>query len=139
MDLALRWLGSLLMALQEAWRLLRVKDGKPHTLFHGHHGSRQLVQDKILRAVEREVWNPGKRGKGIPPFLSGWHVLLDKAECEEYLNRFKDCTDIVVSRVLVACCRDKPRATSNVKLARYMQIDSLDWAEALEASGKSSL
>jgi len=126
------------MLMQEAWRLLRVKNGLPHTLFHGFHGSRSLLQDKVLRAVEREVWNPGKKGKA-PGFTSGWHVLLDKHECEEYLKRFTAKDDIVVARVLVACTYPKPRATSNVRLARYMKIDSLDWAKALESSGKGTL
>lgn len=115
--------------------MLRVKHGRPHTLFHGFHGSRELVQDKTLRAVERDVWNPGKRSTGVPPFLSGWHVLFDKGECEEYLKRFTAKDDIVVTRVLVAGTRPKPRATSNVHLARYMMVDSLDWANTLEANG----
>lgn len=97
------------------------------------------VQDKLLRAVERDVWNPGKRGRGTPPFTSGWHVLTDKGECESYLGRFTNKDDIVVVRVLVANRRPKPRATSNVQLARYMKIDSLDWAKALETSGKALL
>jgi len=127
------------MILQEAWRLLRVKDGRPHTLFHGFHGSRALVQDKVLAAVERDVWNPGKRSRGTPSFLSGWHVIFDKGDCEEYLGRFTNCHDIVVTRVLVACCRPKPRATSRVHLAKFLKIDSLDWAKALEACGKGNL
>jgi hypothetical protein len=123
------------MLREEAWRLLRVKNGKPHTLFHGFHGSRELVQDKMLRAVERHVWNPGKKGKS-PGFRSGWHVLPTKQECEDYLTRFTAKDDIVVCRVWVASIRKKPR--SIVNLARYMLIDSLDWAKALESSGKST-
>lgn len=119
------------LIMKEAWRLLRVKNGQPHTLFHGFHGSRQLVQDKTLRAVERQVWNPGKRGKG-PGFISGWHVIADKSECEDYLLRFTSDDDMVVCRVTAGVLSDKPRATSNVQLARYMRIDSFDWAKALE-------
>jgi hypothetical protein len=119
------------MKLQEAWRLLRVKDGEPHTLFHGFHGSRKLVRDKLLKAVQRDVWNPGKRGRGIPPFTSGWHVLLDREECEAYLDRFTNKDDIVLCRVWVTGLRDKPRATSSVKLANHMKIKSIDWAKVL--------
>jgi hypothetical protein len=126
------------MLAEEAWRLLRVKNGKPHTLFHGFHGSRELVQDKMLRAVERQVWNPGKKGNG-PGFTSGWHVIADKGECEEYLTRFTAKDDIVVCRVIVWEAKPKPRATSNVQLARFMRIDSLDWAKAVESSGKGYL
>ena len=56
--------------LVEAYRLLRVKDGQPHTHFHGYNGSRKLPQDKLLPAEEKQVWNPGKKGKS-PGFVSG--------------------------------------------------------------------
>ena len=116
------------MILKPAWRLLRVKNANPWTLFHGFHGSRQLPYDKELRAVESQVWNPGKKEKG-PGFISGWHVILDRDECNEYLKRFTDKTDLVVAKVHVANLRPKPRATSNVHLARYMKIDAFDWAK----------
>lgn len=122
------------MRFAEAYRLLRVKDGKPHTLFHGFHGSRCLPQDKVLRAVERPVRNPGK--KDGPTFISGWHVLPTKGECVDYLKRFKDTADIVVCRVLIAIPREKPR--SKVTLTRYMKIDSLDWATALQEHGHAA-
>jgi hypothetical protein len=120
------------MVLREAYRLLRVKDGKPCTLFHGFHGSRVLTQDKLLKAVEHHVWNPGKKGKS-PGFVSGWHVLPTKQECVDYLERFTAKDDIVVCRVLIAVSREKPR--SKVYLARYMKIDSFDWAIALQEYG----
>jgi len=120
------------MIWTEAYRLLRVKDNQPHTLFHGFHGSRKLTQDKTLRAVERHVYNPGKRGKS-PGFLSGWHVLPTKEQCVSYLERFTAKDDIVVCRVMVAMPRYKPR--SKVFLVRYMKIDSLDWGTALQEYG----
>jgi len=116
----------------EGYRLLRVKDGQPHTLFHGHHGSRKLRQDKRLRAVEKQAWNPGKRGKSAG-FISGWHVLPTKAACVDYLKRFTAKDDIVVCRVTLAVPRYKPR--SKVFLARYIKIDAVDWAIALEEYG----
>ena len=118
--------------MREAWRLLRVKDGRPHTLFHGYRGSRWLPQDKWLRAVEKQVWNPGKKGKS-PGFISGWHVLPTKRECVEYLERFTAKDDIVVCRVEVRVPREKPR--SKVTLVGHMKIDSLDWATALQEYG----
>jgi len=77
------------------------------------------------------VRNPGK--KTGEPFISGWHVLPTKGECVEYLKRFTAKDDVVVCRVTIAVPRDKPR--SKVKLARYMKIDSLDWATALQEHG----
>jgi hypothetical protein len=118
--------------LTEAYRLLRVKDGQPHTLFHGHCGHRKLPQDKLLAAEEKQVWNPGKKGKS-PGFISGWHVLPTKGECVDYLTRFKNKEDLVVCRVFVSVSRPKPRSV--VTLARYMQIESTDWATALQEYG----
>jgi hypothetical protein len=102
--------------MTSAYRLLRVKDGQPHTLFHGHCGSR----------------NPGKKGKS-PGFTSGWHVLPTKEQCVDYLGRFKDTSDIVVCRVTINRVREKPR--SKVFLSKYMKIDSYDWAIALQEHG----
>ena len=118
------------MIWMESYRLLRVKDKQPHTLFHGYHGSRKLPQDKKLRAVERPVCNPGKKTN---QFISGWHVLPTKEQCVKYLDRFTAKDDIVVCRVTVACPRYKPR--SKVFLARYIKIDSLDWGTALQEHG----
>ncbi len=115
------------MKMIPAYRLLRVKRANPWTLFHKFHGSRQLPYNKELRAIEEQVWNPGKKEKG-PGFISGWHVILDRDECVEYLQRFTDKSDIVIVKVHVARLRPKPRATSNVHLARYMKIDVWDWA-----------
>lgn len=120
------------MKMTSAYRLLRVKDGQPHTLFHGHCGSRKLPQDKLLEAVEKHVWNPGKKGKS-PGFTSGWHVLPTKEQCVDYLGRFKDTSDIVVCRVTINRVREKPR--SKVFLSKYMKIDSYDWAIALQEHG----
>lgn len=119
------------MMMRPAWRILRVKDRKPHTLFHGFHGSRCLPQDRVLRAVERPVRNPGKpNGR---EFISGWHILPTKEECVEYLKRFKDHSDLVVCRVFIGVPREKPG--SKVYLSRYLKIDSLDWATALQEHG----
>lgn len=116
----------------EAYRLLRVKDGKPYTLFHGNYGSRLLKQDVVLTAEKKHVWNPGKKGKS-PGFTSGWHVLSAKHLVEDYIRRFKDHSDLVICRVFVDEFRNKPR--SDVKLARQMLIQSEDWATALQEHG----
>lgn len=114
-----------------AWRLLRVRDGQPCTLFHGWQGSRTLPMDYVLTAERKDVRNPGKK-KG-PTFLSGWHVLMSKEECVEYLKRFKAKDDIVVCRVDVHGLRPKPR--SKVTLAREMRIWEADWEAALYERG----
>lgn len=115
------------MRLRPHFRLLRVgPNGEPRTLFHSFHGSRTLAQDKMLRAVEETVQNPGS---GTNTFLSGWHVLSTWKECDKYLERFTHDDDIVIARVWAACLRPKPRARGNIQLARYMKIRSVEWAE----------
>ena len=114
-----------------AWRLLRVRNGEPCTLFHGWQGSRTLPMDYALKAEVKDVRNPGK--KEGPTFLSGWHVLMSKQGCVEYLKRFKAKDDIVVCRVDVAGLRTKPR--SSVTLAQVMKINQADWEAALYEHG----
>lgn len=114
-----------------AWRLLRVRNGEPCTLFHGWQGTRTLPLDLELTAEVKDVRNPGK--KTGPTFESGWHVLMSKEACVEYLKRFKAKDDIVVCRVDVAGIRQKPR--SKVILARKMLIWEADWEAALYESG----
>jgi hypothetical protein len=104
-----------------------VRKGQPCTLFHGYLGTRTLPLGHILVAEEKEVRNPGKK-KG-PTFRSGWHILLSKEECVEYLKRFKAKDDIVVCRVEVSGMRQKPR--SKVTLAHTMCIRKEDWEAAL--------
>ena len=117
--------------MSPAWRLLRVRDGKPCTLFHGYRGSRTLPVNRILVAEEKQVRNPGKK-KG-PTYTSGWHVLPSKKACTEYLTRFKAKDDIVVCRVEVFGVRQKPR--SKVDLASGMCIREEDWEAALWENG----
>lgn len=117
--------------MSPAWRLLRVRNGEPCTLFHGYRGSRTLPLNQILVAEEKDVRNPGKK-KG-PTFRSGWHVLMSKQECDEYLKRFKAKDDIVVCRVSVSGLREKPR--SKVTLAHLMCILEEDWEAALYERG----
>jgi len=100
---------------------------------HGYHGSKELTQDRVLRAVQRDVRNPGKQTG--PTFVSGWHVLFDKSQVEAYRKRFRNHKDLVTCRVTVAVTEPKPRSPANVQLARYLKIDSLDWAKAVEAHG----
>ena len=117
------------MRLRPAFRLLRVgPNGEPKTLFHGFHGSRTLPQDKVLRAVMKRVTNPGSNPTGLD-YVSGWHVLKSWGECEAYLQRFTARDDIVIARVWAACMRPKPRALSDIQLASYMKIKSVEWAE----------
>lgn len=111
-----------------AYRIFDVRDGKPCTLFHGLHGSRTLCTNCWLSAELKLVTNPGKKGKGRK-FISGFHVVPKKRDCEHYTARFKNMTNRVVCRVIVKSLRIKPG--SEVKLADEMKIKESDWQTAL--------
>lgn len=117
------------MNLKTMYRLLRCKDGQPHTLFHGLNGSRRLPLDSILVADEKLVTNPGK-ALVSHQFLSGFHVIEGREDCEKYMERFKDHSDLVMCAVDVGNTRPKPRATSPVLLAKRIRINTKDWEEA---------
>lgn len=107
----------------ECWRIVEVKNNQYHTLFHGlptEEGkrSRRLPVNEWLVAEEKMV----SYSKGSPEMLSGFNVILCKAECEAYLTRFKDHRQLKVVKCLARDLRPKPRATSDVWLARHLMI-----------------
>jgi hypothetical protein len=113
--------------MREAYRILENVNGRPHTLFHGLAGRRALPLDIVLRADVKPVTNPGKKEGKV--FQSGFHVLLSKEECLDYLTRFKANRDLRVVKVYVDATRQKPR--SKVTLAEFMEIKSEDWQAAI--------
>lgn len=54
--------------------------------------------------------------------LSGFNVILSREDCEAYLTRFKDNRELKVVRCFAKELRPKPRATSEVWLARHLMI-----------------
>lgn len=107
----------------ECWRIVEIKNGHYHTLFHGmptEEGkrSRKLPVNEWLEAEEKLV----SYGKGSPEMLSGFNVILCKTECEAYLTRFKDHRQLKVVKCLARDLRPKPRANSAVWLARHLMI-----------------
>jgi hypothetical protein len=107
----------------ECWRIVEIKNGHYHTLFHGlpsedGRRSRRLPKHTWLEAEEKMV----SYGRGSPQMLSGFNVILSKPECEAYLGRFKDHRELKVVRCLAQELRPKPRANSDVWLARRLMI-----------------
>lgn len=114
----------------EAYRLFRIAGHKlPEVLFHPLNGTKILLLNTWLEAEAKQVWNPGK--KTGPGYISGFHVCLDKQEVENYVLRFKEPKKLVVCKVLVKGVGPKPNARSNIQLADWMYINSIDWHFAL--------
>ena len=79
------------------WKIVEQdeKTGDYKTLFHGLNGSRTLSKNVWLKAVEKMVGD----GTSKTRYLSGFHILKTKEECEEYLTYFKT----EKNRVIVPC------------------------------------
>jgi hypothetical protein len=104
-----------------AYRIVEIKNGLPHTLFHGLPGeggrrSRVLRTDAWLAAEIKPV----SYGRTSPFMEAGFNVLLDRAECEAYLDRFTAERTLKVVKCYVRGLRPKPRAQNNVLLASYL-------------------
>jgi hypothetical protein len=118
-----------------AYRLFRLKESKPEVLFHSFDvngkKTKQVPLNEWMQAEEKQSWNPGK--KEGPGFISGWHIVLSKDECIEYLKKFKNTEDIRICKVLVKDIRPKPR--SKVTLAKWMFLPKKDWDETIKYFG----
>lgn len=106
-----------------AYRIVEIKNGKPHTLFHGLPGA------KRSRGAPTDVWvkaevKPVSYGRNSPYFESGFNVLLDRHLCEDYLKRFTANRELKIVEVLVKGIREKPFAASPVFLADWMLLPS---------------
>jgi len=103
------------------WKIVEQdkKTGNYKTLFHGINGSRTMQKDIWLKAVEKMV----KDGTSKTSYLSGFHILRSKEECEEYLKYFKS----EVNRVIVPCLakgniREKSHSRHPVFLSREIKF-----------------
>jgi hypothetical protein len=107
----------------ECYRIVEIKNGKYHSLFHGMptedgKRSRYLPVKQWIEAEEKMV----SYGRTSPEMLSGFNVILSKADCDAYLTRFKDHRELKVVKCLAQELRPKPRATSEVWLAKRIMI-----------------
>lgn len=109
----------------EAWRIVEVKGGLPHTLFHGldpvllHRSrrSRRLEVGLWMEAEEKLVVDGG----GQEGYLSGFNVLLSREKAVEYLSRFTAPRDLRIARCEVRDLRPKP-TNPDVMLAKWLRI-----------------
>jgi hypothetical protein len=79
------------------WKIIEQdeKTGAYKTLFHGLNGSRTLQRNVWLTAIEKMVGD----GTSKTRYLSGFHILTTKKDCEKYLTYFRTPKN----RVIVPC------------------------------------
>ena len=118
----------------KAFRLVEVKNGSPHTLFHGipngnirgtsgHTRTRKIPLGKWLRAENKLVSDGTSKHKHI----SGFNVLLDLEKMREYAKRFTADRDLQVIPIEIRGeARKKPYSRAGVWLANWMKI-GLGW------------
>ena len=109
------------MTEQKAYRIVEMRYGAPCTLFHGLPGtkrSRRIPLDTWLAAEKKPV----SYGRSSPTMISGFNVLMDRKECEDYLSRFTADRKLLVVEILVRGLREKPNANSPVFLADWMLL-----------------
>jgi len=113
------------------YRLLRSKNGRPYTLFHGIEGSRSIILDQLHTAEKKKV-RDGSKGT---LYISGFHVMETPEECAEYLNKFRYDSDIVIARIEVfGELRPKTHSRAKVLLADSMLLTIVDWHKAIVRS-----
>lgn len=104
--------------LQKAYRIVEIKQGHPHTLFHGVQGRRKLPINTLVKADIKQV----RDGTG-PYYTSGFNVLLSEEACQQYLERFVAPRELRVIMVFVnENLRKKEHSNSEVFLADHMYI-----------------
>lgn len=103
------------------YKLVDVKDGKPHTLFYGVNGTRQIPMDKWLIAKQKPVID----GSGGTTYISGFHVLKSLKETVKYLDNFTDTENKAIAVCEVEKLRPKKHSRSNVYLADKIYITKI--------------
>jgi hypothetical protein len=105
--------------VKSCFKIIEYENDQIKTLFHGLNGSRTMPTDKWLTAVKKRV----KDGTSKTTYLSGWHILLNIEECEDYLLKFTKRLDKLK---IVECeargLRPKTHSPDNVWLADQIKF-----------------
>jgi hypothetical protein len=114
-----------------AYRIVEVKHGRPHSLFHGiHYGceprrTRELFMDRWIQADNRQV----RDGTG-PYYEGGFNVIFDLNDCFRYVDRFRAPRELRVVRIFVrGRIRPKEHSPSPVFLADEMFLSRADFED----------
>ena len=106
------------------WKIIEENEntGEYKTLFHGVNGSRKLIKNKWLTAVEKMVGD----GTSKTRYLSGFHILESYDECVTYLTYFKTPKN----RVIVPCLAKgniRPKSHSRHEVFLSKQVKFIDF------------
>lgn len=103
----------------KAFKIFEEDENGLKTLFHGVDGSRVLKPNKWITAKEKLV----KDGTSKTQYLSGFHVLLNKKDAEDYMKSFSTRLEkLKIKPVLVRGLRPKEHSRSPVFLAKEMKL-----------------
>ena len=106
------------MTEQAMYRLCEVKQGVPHTLFHGVLGKRSLTVGVWIHA-DRKLVHDGTNGT---KYISGFHCLPTIDDCREYQRQFTADRELGIYRIIARECRPKSHSRSLVYLAEWMKL-----------------
>ena len=117
--------------MKAMYRILDVKNGQPHTLFHAVNGSRRLSLSQWLDAEVKM----GQDGSGQKKrYRTGFHVVSNRPAAIDFLYRmFRHKSPRVICKVLVDECGGtwpKARSRHNITLVKRMKITPWAWAAA---------
>jgi len=102
------------------FKIVEYEKGQIRTLFHGLNGSRKMPAGKWLTAIKKQV----KDGTSKSTYLSGWHILLNIEECEDYLLKFTKRLDkLKIVRCEARGLRPKTHSPDNVWLADQIRFN----------------
>lgn len=116
----------------EVWRIVEIKAGIPHTLFHGNanwrlgysglSGRTRKLRFRAWMQAERKLV---KDGSGQEPYEAGFNVLLSREKAVEYMKRFTAPRDLRIARCQAQGLRQKP-TNQDVWLADHLWIDEIE-------------
>jgi hypothetical protein len=105
------------------WYKIVDKDmrGNFKTLFHGINRTKIIPAGEWVRSEQKTV----RDGSVGTQYLSGWHIMMNLDEAQEYLTRFtRVCGDkrIIVEIDVRGKIWAKEHSPSNVHLCEYIKI-----------------
>jgi hypothetical protein len=103
------------------WYKIVNKDrhGNFKTLFHGIDGCRIIEPDEWVKSDQKMV----RDGSVGTMYNSGWHIMMNLDEVQEYLTRFTaDKSRVIVKVDVKGKIWSKEHSPSNVHLCEYIKV-----------------
>jgi len=99
----------------------RDRHGNFKTLFHGINRTKIIPVDEWIKSEQKTV----RDGAVGTQYLSGWHIMMNLDEAQEYLSKFtRVCGDerVIVEVDVKGKIWPKEHSPSNVHLCEYIKI-----------------